>query len=93
MPARPRASFEVIEAEFVFQFPIILFNAPPTFREPHEPTQAERFAGELGEPIVGRGVLAPRPFDQQADWGTLRGPARASPSFRRAASVGPRASR
>ena len=71
VPARPRAPFEVIDAEFVLQFAIVLLNAPPAFREAHEPPEAERLAGQLGQPILRGRRLALRPFDQQADRGAL----------------------
>lgn len=40
VPARPRAPFEVIDAEFVLQFAIVLLNAPPAFGQTHEPPEA-----------------------------------------------------
>jgi len=32
VPAGPRAAFEMIEPEFVFQFAVVLFDTPPPFR-------------------------------------------------------------
>ena len=42
LPARQRAAFEVIEAEFVLEFLILLFDRPALMREPHERARATR---------------------------------------------------
>ena len=56
MPPRPRAPFEVIEAEFVLEFAIILFDAPAAFRQPHGASEPEDVPGGVGEPMVRRRV-------------------------------------
>ena len=39
--AGPRTSLEMIEAEFVFEFAVVLFDAPPSFGEAHEAAKAK----------------------------------------------------
>lgn len=49
MPAGPRAPLEVIELERVFQFSIILRDAPAPLGEAHELAQSERLVRERRE--------------------------------------------
>ena len=65
MPAWPRAPFDVIEAECVFQFAGVLFDAPAAFGEADGAPEPERFSGQLGEPIRDRCGLVAWPLDPQ----------------------------
>jgi hypothetical protein len=65
MPAGPRAPFKVIEPEFVGEFAIVLFDAPAPFGQTDEATEAKRFVRHVGQPVLDRGGLVGRPFDEQ----------------------------
>ncbi len=61
MPAGPGAALEVIEPEFVLQLPELLLDPPATFRQGHEPAEAQGLAAEVGHPVLGRGGPSGRP--------------------------------
>src|SRR5918994_759650 len=66
MEPRPRASLEVIEAEFAFQFLIVAFDAPAQFPESHQ--RAQRCRPRQGREIeLGRCRLAARPLTHEPD--------------------------
>jgi len=69
MPARPRAAFEVIEAQFVFQLAVVLFDAPAAFRQADGAPEAERLARQVGEPVLDRRRRRARPLDEQVHRG------------------------
>lgn len=51
MPARPRAPFEVVEPQFVFELPIVLFDAPAPFGQPHRAAEPQVLPTQIGEPV------------------------------------------
>jgi hypothetical protein len=64
VPAGPGAALEVIEAERVFEFAVVLFYAPAQLGEGNEPFD-RRVGREVGEPEAGGSILAAGPFGQQ----------------------------
>ena len=53
--AEVASSFVVVEPELAFQLPVVELDRPAQAGEPGEPLVAFPF-GEVGEPVVGRGV-------------------------------------
>jgi hypothetical protein len=52
LPPRERAPFEVIEAQFVFEFLILLLYGPPLIREPHQSAQRSG-RGQVDQIVLG----------------------------------------
>ncbi len=68
VPTRPRPALEVVEAEFVLQFLVTVFDEVPTLGQFHEPAKG-RVGREMGEEEL-RGSLGPgRPLDQEPEGG------------------------
>ena len=63
LPAPIAASFEVIDPEFVFEFPGLLFDGPPTARDRDE--RAQRGGGLEVEQIVFPFVVEQRARAQE----------------------------
>jgi hypothetical protein len=59
LPARERAPFEVIEAEFVLEFLILLLDGPPLMREPDRPAQ-RRGRRQVDQAVFGAVARANR---------------------------------
>src|SRR3954447_12327087 len=64
MPAAVGAALEVVQAERVFEFAVVVLDAPAELAEPNQLTQW-RVGGQAGEPVVGRFFGAGGPFGQQ----------------------------
>src|SRR5487761_1386285 len=82
MPSQPLTAFVMVQPEFLFLFPAILFNPPARFGHADQAAQPERLRAKLGQPVLGRLLLTPRPLYQQP----LRHPRRMllfPPSMRR----------
>ena len=64
MPADPGASFVVVAAELAFELFVVKLDLPA---QPGETGEAlsRGFVGEVGEPVVGRLILALGPFGDQ----------------------------
>ncbi len=70
VPADIGAALEVVEAEGVFEFAVVLLDAPAQFGQFGEPM--DRSVGrKVGRPDVHRGVLAGGPLGQQPTHGQL----------------------
>src|SRR5215469_11578756 len=65
MPAQPLAAFVVVQTEFFFQFAIVLFDAPAGLGGADETAQSQWLSTKLGQPVLGRLLLACRPLHQQ----------------------------
>jgi hypothetical protein len=65
MPAQPWAAFVMVQAQFFFQFTLVLFDPPASFGNLNETSQAQRLRTELGQPVLGGLLLTFRPFHQQ----------------------------
>src|SRR5579872_4978196 len=70
VPAVEAAAFEVVEAERVFEFAVVVLDAPSQLREAHELLE-RRVSGEVGEPILDGLVAACGPFGEQPAFGQL----------------------
>jgi len=60
----PTASFEVVESELVFEFEVVVFDAPAQFVESDEIVDVGG-GRKRGEGVLGGCVFAGWPFDQQ----------------------------
>ena len=67
VPPNPRTAFEVIEADFLVELPIVHLDPPAAFGEADEAPQAEPLAAEVREPVRRRRRRLARPFDEQLD--------------------------
>src|SRR6185437_3748147 len=85
LPARPRASFEVIEPEFVFQLLILLLDRPALMRQTGEIVERGR-AREMDEVVLGPRRRPEVALGEQPDLGGE--PALAPPMRRRDANGG-----
>src|SRR5215469_4636611 len=65
MPAQPLAAFIMVQAEFFFQFAIVLFDAPAGFGGADETAQSQRLSTELGQPVLGGRGFVWWPLHQQ----------------------------
>ena len=65
MPTQPVAAFIMVQAEFFFQFAIVLFDAPAGLGSADETAQSQWLSTKLGQPVLGGLLLACRPFHQQ----------------------------
>src|SRR6056297_3106502 len=74
MKATPTAALVVAEAEFLFEFEIVVFDAPAQFGEMDE--MLERCVGvDIGEPDLGRFGFTVRPFGEHGQlWPWLVAP-------------------
>jgi hypothetical protein len=70
-PADPGAAFEVVEAEAGLQLAVVVFDAPPAFRQMDQVAQG-RIGGQVAQPVVAGFVLAGRPLHEQATGGLNR---------------------
>src|SRR5579859_7642747 len=70
VPAVEAAAFEVVEAERVFEFAVVVLDAPSQLREAHELLE-RRVSGEVGEPILDGLVAARGPLGEQPALGQL----------------------
>src|SRR5437762_8810925 len=62
--AEVASAFVVVEAELAFQLSVVELDRPAQPREAGE-SLTRCFGGEIGAPVVGRGVFSLRPFDDQ----------------------------
>jgi len=65
IPAQPTTAFEVVQAEFVFQLPIVHLDSPARVSRFHQAAQARSARPQLRQPVLGRFLFSFRPFDQQ----------------------------
>jgi hypothetical protein len=63
-PATPRTSLKVIQLQFVFQFPITVFDPPATLSRSHKSLQARR-GWHVLEKVLRRMLGILWPFHQQ----------------------------
>jgi hypothetical protein len=64
VPAEVGAAFEVIQAEAVFEFSVVVFDAPADLGQPNQFPQ--RGVGrQVGQPVVGGDGFAGWPFGDQ----------------------------
>ena len=66
LPAGQRAPFEVIEAEFVLEFLILLFDRPALMRQAHERPQRRR-RGQMHQVVLGPRRRAAISLGEQPD--------------------------
>ncbi|GAB3002719.1 hypothetical protein GCM10027184_69460 [Saccharothrix stipae] len=71
VPSDPGAAFEVVRAEAVFEFAVVVLDAPPDLGDPDQIAQPD-VVREGGQPVVG-------------GFGDAGGPFREQPSLRKAA--------
>src|SRR5215472_16763395 len=65
MPAQPLAAFVMVQAEFFFQFAIVLFNPPARLGGADQTAQSQRLRTESGQPVLGGRGFACWPLHQQ----------------------------
>ena len=65
MPAEPMPALKVIQAQFLLEFAIILFDPPAAPGYPSQTVQPDRFGIQIAQPIVRRFRGVRRPLDQQ----------------------------
>ena len=64
MKPAPAPAFVVVQADFIFEFVEVSFNAPADLRQPDQ--VGKRGVGwERGKPVAGGFGLLMRPFNQQ----------------------------
>src|ERR1700739_5028063 len=61
LPAQPLAAFIMVQAEFFFQFAIVLFDAPADLGDADQTAQSQWLSPELGQPVLGELGLVLRP--------------------------------
>ena len=66
----------MIEAEFVFQLPVILLDPPAALGEAHEPPQPEGLTAEIRQPVLGGCGRFPRPLHETQFLARGKGPPR-----------------
>src|SRR5262245_40707501 len=91
MKSPPPAAFEMVEAQFVLQFLVVAFDAPPHHGELDQGCAGRR-GGQRRQPILDRRRFGPGPLDQQPLFrpgGSIasRRDARAAPESRESASA------
>src|SRR6516225_11475308 len=64
MKATPTASFEMPQAEFLLEFLIVALDDPALFGQQNQTTKRDG-CRQIGQPVLCRLLLLPRPFDQQ----------------------------
>jgi hypothetical protein len=64
MPAEPMPALKVIQAQFLLEFEIILFDPPAAPGYPSQTVQPDRFGIQIAQPIVRRFRGVRRPLDQ-----------------------------
>lgn len=79
VPAAPGSAFEVVEPEAVFELAVVVFDPPAHLRPPHQVSD-RRVRRQVRYPVVRRGVLAVRPFDQEGLGGQDAVPLAAAPA-------------
>ena len=65
MPTQPLAAFIMVQAEFFFQFAIVLFDAPAGLGGADQTAQSQWLSAELGQPVLGGLGLVLWPLHQQ----------------------------
>ena len=70
VPAGVAAAFEVVESEAVFEFAVVVFDAPADLGQADQVAQGG-VGGQVGQPVVGGFRLAGWPFGQQPAFGQV----------------------
>ncbi len=64
VPAGPGPAFEVVQAQAVFEFAVIVLDAPADLGQTDQ-VGDRCVGGQVGQPVIGRRVGVGGPFDQE----------------------------
>ena len=65
MPSLPRTTFEMIQSHLAFQLFVVLLNPEASFCLSDQPSERSPLRWQTGKPVLPRGFVSLRPFEQQ----------------------------